>query len=118
MEQESKLVTNKMGSMGVRQLIDVTLDKGNKHTAETLTATTNHPFWVIERGQPMGPHRNGNGDNATWNGGWVDAGELRKGDRLLSADGRLVKVRMLSNLVTQVDAVHNFPSTTSTPTTY
>ncbi|MCA9131066.1 MAG: hypothetical protein KDB22_28475 [Planctomycetales bacterium] len=68
-EQAAKIVTNTVTASGNRRLIDVTFINGNVHRAEeTVTATAEQPFWVLERGQGNGPHQpNGNGNGNTNN---------------------------------------------------
>ncbi len=46
----------------------VTLEMDESHVTAPLTATSNHPVWVVSRG-------------------WVEAGQVRQGDQLLSSDG-------------------------------
>ncbi|MEU7573555.1 polymorphic toxin-type HINT domain-containing protein [Micromonospora sp. NPDC049240] len=61
---------------GVKVLAKVTVDvDGDRGTeTETLTATWNHPFWNADSGV------------------WTKAGELRRGQSLLTAAGRRVEV--------------------------
>lgn len=54
--------------IGQKSLVDITIDTGKTGPA-TVTATDNHPFWVVNR------HT------------WVDAGDLHPGDDVRTTDG-------------------------------
>ena len=95
--EDTDLVTLSVTPLGVD---GETLSSTQEHTiVVTITATLEHPFWV---------------DGA----GWVDAGDLRAGDTLLSADGRRLVVQaavrsagpaMVYNFT--VDALHTYTIT-------
>ena len=65
---------------GEKDLVDVQV-KAADGTTSTLTATAGHPFWT-----------DGDGRADTPGGRWIDAAELRHGQWLKTADGRLVQV--------------------------
>lgn len=72
------------------ELVTLTLDNG-----DLLTGTPEHPFWVIEgdglAGRPAPTH----GAGEDWSGvpgRWVDLGELRVGDVVLTKVGRTARV--------------------------
>ncbi|MCM4085218.1 Hint domain-containing protein, partial [Paractinoplanes hotanensis] len=64
---------------GAKDLIDITVEGADDVTA-TITATDGHPFWVDH-----------DGDTATLGGRWIDAAQLRHGQWLKTADGRLIE---------------------------
>ncbi|GAA2532014.1 RHS repeat-associated core domain-containing protein [Winogradskya humida] len=67
---------------GDKELVTVTTADGG-----SVTATDGHPFWTDNDGRAGTP-----------DGHWVDAKDLRRGDWLKSADGRLVKVAGIHTL--------------------
>jgi hypothetical protein len=90
-----KPVTDVIVGQGLKHLVDVGVTDND--TAASVTATDNHPFWVVDLGR------------------WVDAGQLKIGERLLTDDGRAVVVGKLHrhDEVTRVynlsvDTVHTF----------
>jgi hypothetical protein len=85
-ERGNRVVTATIAGEGVKDLVDVTI--GDQTGVDTFTATTGHPIWVV---------------NAH---AWVDAGDLRPGDLLLSVDGRTVEV-LGTRSFTQTVRVHN-----------
>ncbi|MFG2044866.1 polymorphic toxin-type HINT domain-containing protein [Dactylosporangium sp. NPDC048998] len=65
---------------GDKDLVDVSVTDTDGRDS-TLTATDGHPFWVDADGSP-----------ATPGGAWIDAKDLRVGQWLKTADGKLVRV--------------------------
>lgn len=65
---------------GEKDLVNVEV-KAVDGTKSALTATAGHPFWVDDDGRADTP-----------GGRWIDAAELRHGQWLKTADGRLVQV--------------------------
>jgi RHS repeat-associated protein len=90
-------VTDVIVGQGLKHLVDVDVDVTDNSKSDSVTSTDNHPFWVVDLGR------------------WVNAGQLKAGDHLLTDDGRTVIVRRLHrhdettrvyNLT--VDALHTF----------
>ncbi|MGC4876490.1 polymorphic toxin-type HINT domain-containing protein [Micromonospora sp. DT43] len=86
----AKAVTALIGSAGVKQLVDVTVDSdGAKGDATgTVTATHNHPFWVRDLGE------------------WVRAESLKPGQSIRTAAGTWVQIESVLAR-TEVSQVHN-----------
>jgi len=81
-ETAAKAVTDLIEGNGHKDLVAVGID------GHVVVATANHPFWVAGRG-------------------WVDAGDLEVGDRVLEADGGLEAVTGLRTYVVSSATVHN-----------
>ncbi|MEV4482529.1 SpvB/TcaC N-terminal domain-containing protein [Micromonospora coxensis] len=81
-ERGPREVTHLIIGQGVKHLVDVEVN------GEVITATDEHPFWVVD------------------SGAWVDAGDLGLGDVVRLADGRTAMVDGLTPY-TRVDRVHN-----------
>jgi intein/homing endonuclease len=62
-ESGPRLVTDVIVAEGTKQLVEITID------GDTITATDGHPFWVVSQQA------------------WVEAGDLKPGERLLLVDG-------------------------------
>jgi RHS repeat-associated protein len=67
----------------------------------TIQATENHPFWVVS-GDRLSQRRLASDvpsheRDCTSSGRWVEAGDLRVGDKLLAAGGNLVRIDSLSH---------------------
>ncbi|WP_199444337.1 polymorphic toxin-type HINT domain-containing protein [Umezawaea beigongshangensis] len=92
---EHRAVTDVIVGEGEKNLVSLTVT--TRSGSEELTATDGHPFWVDEQGR------------------WIDAEDLRAGDRLRTADGSPAEVsgtrsytqtRRVYNIT--VDGVHTF----------
>lgn len=70
---------------GLKHLVDIVVAGDDD---EPLTATDGHPFWIEGRG-------------------WIDANNLRPGDRLLQADGGLAPVESVRLYDVSDATVHN-----------
>lgn len=68
-------VTDVIVGQGLKHLVDVAVTNDGK--SDSVTATDNHPFWVTDLGR------------------WVNAGQLKIGEHLLTDDGRAVVVKGL-----------------------
>ncbi|MFC0433664.1 polymorphic toxin-type HINT domain-containing protein [Kutzneria buriramensis] len=88
-------VTDVIVGQGLKHLVDVDVTDDGK--SGSVTATDNHPFWVVDLGR------------------WANAGQLKAGEHLLTDDGRTVVVNGLRthdettrvyNLT--VDTLHTF----------
>ena len=83
------------GDEGPRQVTNVITGDGEKHLVEieidddVITATADHPFWVASRSQ------------------WVDAGEIKVGDLVLSDDGSAIAVQSLRSYTVSYQVVNN-----------
>ncbi|WP_306332886.1 polymorphic toxin-type HINT domain-containing protein [Streptomyces sp. KL118A] len=88
----AKTVTAEIKGTGVKQLVKVTVDpdgkQGPKNPA-SVTATAGHPFWVPELHE------------------WIDATDLRPGERLRTSTGADAYVTAIKRWTTQQDTVHN-----------
>ncbi|MYS84326.1 Hint domain-containing protein [Embleya scabrispora] len=74
---------------GRKHLVELGFDSTGDGTAvEKVTATAGHPFWLPEHGT------------------WVEAGDLRLGEWLRAASGRLVRIVEIRSW-TQPERVHN-----------
>ncbi|GIH02808.1 hypothetical protein Rhe02_08750 [Rhizocola hellebori] len=79
-ESGARAVTDLIEGEGVKKLVDITIH------GETITATTEHPFWDAGKGT------------------WVDAEDLEVGDLLRTADGERVIVQKVANRTATVQA--------------
>ncbi|GAA3437928.1 polymorphic toxin-type HINT domain-containing protein [Kutzneria kofuensis] len=68
-------VTDVIIGQGLKHLVDVDITDNGE--AGSVSATDNHPFWVVDLNQ------------------WVDAGKLKAGEHLLAEDGHSVVVTEL-----------------------
>ncbi|WP_433364291.1 DNRLRE domain-containing protein [Actinoplanes sp. CA-142083] len=84
---QAEPVTRTITGTGQRDLVDLTIDVGDGRTAE-ITATAGHPFWLPEAYA------------------WVDASDLRPGDRVSTSDGDELTV-VHTRRWTQHATVHN-----------
>ncbi|KAA6212671.1 hypothetical protein CP973_25285 [Streptomyces albofaciens JCM 4342] len=73
---EARAVTDVIVGEGMKNLVEVTVDSDGAagDATGTLKATDGHPFWVANRGE------------------WVDAKDLKTGDKLRASDGVLREV--------------------------
>ncbi|WP_345074806.1 LamG-like jellyroll fold domain-containing protein [Phytohabitans flavus] len=80
---EAQPVTATIRGTGEKHLVEITIDVDGSHGDRTATivATDGHPIWQDHDGNPHTP-----------GGRWIDAVELRQGQWLKTADGRLVRV--------------------------
>jgi RHS repeat-associated protein len=76
-------VTDVIVGQGLKDLVEVTADNA------TITATDKHPFYVASKGT------------------WVDAADLRVGDRLRKPDGGTVVVQKVRRLAPHEQRVYN-----------
>jgi RHS repeat-associated protein len=78
---------------------------------EVISATSGHPFWVIEgdglENRPHPEHVPETPNNSCIPGRWVDAGALRVDDLLLLQDGQRVAIKALSTR-SSTGRVYNF----------
>ncbi|AZQ32129.1 RHS repeat-associated core domain-containing protein [Streptomyces cyaneochromogenes] len=86
-ETSPQKVTAELLSEGFKNLVKITVQE-ETDDKQTLTATENHPFWVVNAGQ------------------WVDAGDLKLGQWLRTSAGTLVQVKAIQRW-TQSARVHN-----------
>ncbi|MCA2214141.1 hypothetical protein LDL48_14915 [Wangella sp. NEAU-J3] len=85
-----KPVTDIITGTGVKQLVDITIDVDGSRGSDTatITATHNHPFWVLDLEQ------------------WTDAANLQAGRLLLASSGASVAITSIRHRI--IDAkVHN-----------
>ncbi|WP_406488868.1 polymorphic toxin-type HINT domain-containing protein [Streptomyces phaeochromogenes] len=80
-------VTAELLSEGVKNLVKIAVED-ERGSRQTVTATDNHPFWVTDLRQ------------------WVDAGDLKPGQRLRTSAGTLVQIEAIQRW-TQIARVHN-----------
>lgn len=74
-ESSARAVTALISGEGEKQLVDITIAAPDRpDTTGKVTATTEHPFWLADRGQ------------------WVNAGDVLPGNSLLTAAGTYVQV--------------------------
>ncbi|HEY4025221.1 MAG TPA: polymorphic toxin-type HINT domain-containing protein [Candidatus Dormibacteraeota bacterium] len=94
---EARPVTDVIVGQGQKQLVSIGIASGSGGGGGTIVATSGHPFWLPER------HR------------WADAGDLRPGDLLQTAEGASARVSAVQawsqtarvfNLT--VDGIHTF----------
>lgn len=81
-ESAAKPVTELIEGVGLKHLVDVTVD------GVVVSATDGHPFWTGR--------------------GWVQAGALEVGDQVLESDGDWTVVSALRQYEVQTATVHNF----------
>jgi RHS repeat-associated protein len=83
-------VTNLIVGDGEKHLVKITVDTDGDagHKTASVTATSNHPFWVEDKKA------------------WVQAGDLRPGDLVRDADGAVHEVVKV-HAWTQIRRVHN-----------
>ena len=78
---------------------------------ETIRSTFRHPYWVVWGEQlderPRLEHLPAVPYNATTEGRWVDAGDVRVGDEVLLRDGRIMPVEAVQHTPVRY-AVYNF----------
>ncbi|MFE3457705.1 polymorphic toxin-type HINT domain-containing protein [Nocardiopsis aegyptia] len=86
-EQGEHEVTRLMTSGGTKTLVDVVVDEGPGGPA-SVTATDNHPFWVLERG-------------------WVDAIDLQPGSWLRTSSGAWAQISAVDAYTVPDQRVHN-----------
>jgi RHS repeat-associated protein len=84
---EARTVAATIVGTGTKDLVEIGLAGGG-----TLVATAGHPFWVDDEGR------------------WIDAGDLRPGDHLLTATGFTTTVTKIRHR-TEVRRVHNLTIT-------
>ncbi|CAL9670274.1 hypothetical protein SUDANB176_07439 [Streptomyces sp. enrichment culture] len=84
-------VTAEIKGAGLKHLVKVTVDIDGKKGTKTasVTATDGHPFWVPELG------------------GWIDATDLKVGERLRTSAGTLVKINAIKRRTAGSATVHN-----------
>ncbi|PRW64745.1 LamG-like jellyroll fold domain-containing protein [Actinopolyspora mortivallis] len=89
-ETEAKRVTATITGEGQKRLVEVTVDVDGDRGGDTesVTATAEHPFWVPDRDE------------------WVDAADLRAGDRVRTAEGEQLLVTGIRTW-TALQRVHN-----------
>ena len=78
---------------------------------ETIESTFLHPYWVVRgddlASRPVRDHLPSVPENATAQGRWVDAGDVRIGDEVLLRDGRILAVQGIEHRPF-VGKVYNF----------
>ncbi|MGW7433212.1 HYD1 signature containing ADP-ribosyltransferase family protein [Streptomyces sp. NPDC054861] len=95
----AKTVTAEIRGQGVKHLVKITLNNGDKHAAQgdakttattaSVTATDGHPFWVPELGK------------------WIDATDLQAGAWLQTSAGTRVQISAVKRWTVQTATVHN-----------
>jgi RHS repeat-associated protein len=68
-ETSAEQVVDTITGAGEKTLVEITLESDDTDGSTEVTATEDHPIWVANRGD---------------HGEWVDAGDLRPGDQLLT----------------------------------
>ncbi|MFF7182277.1 ricin-type beta-trefoil lectin domain protein [Streptomyces sp. NPDC008121] len=90
-ETRIETVTAEIKGQGLKRLVTVTIDIDGKKGSKTakVTATDGHPFWVPELGE------------------WIDATDLKSGERLRTSAGSDVRVTAVQRWTTQGATVYN-----------
>jgi hypothetical protein len=90
-ETKAETVTAEIKGKGLKHLVKITVDiDGTKGTkTASVTATDGHPFWVPELGE------------------WVDATDLKAGERLRTGAGTRVQVTSVERWTAGSATVHN-----------
>ncbi|PSK87347.1 pretoxin HINT domain-containing protein [Murinocardiopsis flavida] len=87
-EEGSRPVTDLIEGSGKKALVALTVISGDGSVSR-LTATGEHPFWSPDSAE------------------WIDADDLRPGDRLRTAEGEWAEVRAVGTRTAADQAVHN-----------
>lgn len=90
-ENRVETVTAEINGQGLKHLVTVTVDTDGTEGSKTaeVTATDGHPFWVAELGE------------------WIDATDLRAGERLRTSAGSDVRVTAVKRWTSRGATVHN-----------
>ncbi|MET9465142.1 toxin C-terminal domain-containing protein [Streptomyces sp. NPDC006544] len=90
-ESKAEAVVAEIKGQGVKHLVEVTVDTdGPQGAAEaSVTATEGHPFWIQELGE------------------WVDATDLKSGERLQTSSGSHLQITGLKRWTVPTATVYN-----------
>ncbi|MFE7838443.1 polymorphic toxin-type HINT domain-containing protein [Streptomyces sp. NPDC057474] len=90
-ETTVETVTAEIKGTGRKHLVDITIDTdGDKGTGTaSVTATDGHPFWVPELGE------------------WIDAAELKAGERLHTRGGTRLRITEVEHRTVPLATVYN-----------